>query len=120
VICIRRSKRVFLVSDSLNSGSSVLVSRIFVGRRQHFGCAVNHLFAVLIDADAVEDHVLVVIELAIAAHRHGQRVAHPYRAAEVQRLVDVDRARSGKLGAQQGGDQRAAPHAVGNDLGEHG
>ena len=35
---------------------------------------------------------------------------------ELQRLAQVNRAGAGKLGTQHGGNQRAAQHAVGNDL----
>ena len=36
-----------------------------------------------------------------------------------ERLVEVNRARAGEFGAEQGRDQRGSPHAMGNDFVKH-
>ncbi len=121
--------------QALGAGEQVLVARLAVeegdfrqldaraldllGRRQHLGRAADHRLAVLVGAHAVEEDVVVVVELARRRQRHGDGVAESDRAREMQRLVDVDGARAGELGAEHGGDQRAAPHAVGDHLLEH-
>jgi len=121
--------------EAPRAGEQVLVARLAVekgdfrqfdaraldllGRRQHFGRAADHRLAVLVGAHAVEEDVVVVVELARRRQRHGDGVAEADRAREVQRLVDVDGARAGELRAEHGGDQRAAPHAVGDHLLEH-
>ena len=87
--------------------------------REHLGLAGNHLKAVLVGAQALEDHVLVVVELLLAGHLHRDGVADLHRAREAQRLADIDGAGAGELGAEHGRDQRAAPHAVGDHLVEH-
>ena len=90
-----------------------------LGRREHLGFARDHLQAVLVGAQALEDHVLVVVELLLAGHLHRDGVADLHRPREAQRLADVDGAGAGELGAEDRGDQRAAPHAVGDHLVEH-
>ena len=92
----------------------------FLGGRQNFRLAGDHLQSILVGALAVEDDVLVVVEFLLARDLDGDGVADLYRAREAQRLADVDRARPGKLGAEHRGDERAAPHAVRDDLVEHG
>ena len=56
--------------------------------------------------------------LRLAGDRDRDGVADAHLAREVQRLVDIDRAGAGELGAEHVRDQRAAPHAVRDDLAE--
>ena len=91
----------------------------FLGRREHLGFARDHLQAVLVGAQAVEDDVLVVVELLLAGDLDGDLVADLDRTREAQRLADVDGAGTRKLGAEHGRDQRAAPHAVRDHFVEH-
>ena len=81
-------------------------------RRQHPGQAVQHGFAFLVHGLAIEFHLLALFDFAQHGGGHGQGVAHAHRAGEMQVLRHIDGARPGKLCAQQGGDQCAAPHAV--------
>jgi len=84
--------------------------------REHLGRAADDLLAFLVDAQAVEDHALVLGILLDAGDRHRDRVAQRDGPREAQGLVEVDGAGAGQLGAQHRGDERAAPHAVAHHL----
>ena len=51
------------------------LASVFLGRREHLGFARDHLQAVLVGAQAVEDDVLVVVELLLAGDLDGDLVA---------------------------------------------
>ena len=88
-------------------------------RRQHLGRSADDLLPVLVGAHAVENDVMVVVELARRRERDRDGVAQADRTREMQGLVYVDGARAGELRSEHGGDQRPAPHAVGDDLAKH-
>ena len=83
-----------------------------LGRCQHPGGAVQHTVAPLVHHLAVQFDPLLFLVLADDGGGHRQRVADAHRLGEVQRLVEVDGARPRELGAEQGGNERTAPHAV--------
>src|SRR5574343_274530 len=64
-------------------------------------------------------HVLVVLEFLFHRDGDGDAVTNGDRAGEVQLLVNQNGARTGQLGAEHGGNQRTAPHAVRHHLAEH-
>jgi hypothetical protein len=119
VISSRCSKRALRVSDSLKSGRLALRRLIFsVGASTSAVPLITFCPSWLVHT-CNRRPCDGCAELLFAGNGDGQRVADPHRQREVQRLVDVHRARAGELGAQHVGDQRAAPHAVGDDLAQH-
>ena len=87
-----------------------------LGRRDHLGHALDHHFTGLVGAKTVENQAAFFRLFLPHRHPHRHRFAQSDRAAEVQRLIEVDRAGSGQFGPKQRGNQRAAPHPVGDDL----
>ena len=59
---------------------------------------------------------MVVLELLAAGDGDGEGVADAYGAPEIQPLRHIYRAGAGEFGAQDRGDQGAAPHAVADHL----
>ena len=59
------------------------------GGRLDLGGAVDHLEAVLVDAQAVEQQVMVVLELLAAGDGDGEGVADAYGAPEIQPLRHI-------------------------------
>ena len=81
--------------------------------------AVDDDLSVLTDQPTIENDAL--IDCVLSAHRHGYHhgVAEYNGMPEVQCLAAVDCAGAWQLGAKHCGYQRAAPHAVRDDLMEH-
>lgn len=71
------------LSEMVISGSSTRLVLNFSGRGQHFSGAEYHLHAVLVDARAVANDVLVVGEHLLDRYRYGDRVAEPHRSREM-------------------------------------
>ena len=91
-----------------------------LGRRDHFGGAGDHYQAVLVRARAVEYDNFA--RWVFRAHDDlcGQCVARPDQVVEVKVMAAVDRAGPGQPGAEHGGKQRSAQHAVRNQPVQHG
>ena len=108
-----------LVVDMDLRGVVVLQAGNFLAGCQNLCRSDNDLQAFLIGAGAVENDVPVVIELLL--HRDGDDdpVANGDWTGEVQRLVDQNGAWAGKLSRQDGRNERAAPHAVGDGFAKH-
>ena len=85
------------------------------GGGQHARRAAEHAHAVLVVHHAHQLDRLLGVVLVGHGSGHGQRIANAHRAAEVQRLGQVDGAGPWKFGAQQRRDERSPPHAVGDD-----
>ncbi|KFB74530.1 MAG: hypothetical protein AW09_000165 [Candidatus Accumulibacter phosphatis] len=85
-------------------------------RRQHFGAARHHQQLILIEAGAVEDDVVVVIELLFDGDRYGDGVADGHRPRKVHGRFDQDRSRPRELRSQGGRHQRCGPHAVRDEI----
>jgi hypothetical protein len=85
----------------------------FAGRR-HRRLARDHGSSILVRAGAIEHDAAVGCIARGHGDRNAQRVADSNGLVELQRLRAIDRAGAGKPGAQDGGDQRCAPHAVGD------
>ena len=66
----------------------------------------------LVDAPAIELHDVAVGPLRACRDGRRNRIADAHRAEEPQVLGHVDGARTGELGPEHAGDQRAAPEAV--------
>ncbi len=73
-------------------------------------------FAALVDHLAVEADLVALGQFFACGHRGGHGVAQHHRVVERQRLIDVHRARPRQFGAEQVGQQHAAPHAVRHHL----
>ena len=84
------------------------------GGGQHPCRAVQHALAFLIEHLAIQLDTFGQVVFADHRGRHGERVTDANGFAEVQHLILINGAGAGKLGAQQGGNQGPAPHAVGN------
>ena len=93
--------------------------RNLLDRRDHFGEAGDHLFAALIGGAAIQQQAFLGRVLLFDRDRDGHGVAEQHGPCEPQRLIEIDRARSGQLRAEQGRDQRPAPHAVRHHLMKH-
>src|SRR5208283_5050494 len=90
-----------------------------LGRGDYLGATGDDHLALLVRAAAIERNPVLLRVLAGDRHRDGNRVSESDGFRELERLAEVDGARPGELGPQQGGDQGAAPHAVGDDLVKH-
>ncbi len=112
-------KALALVVDADRRAMKFLHVRDLLARGENLGGAAQDLQVFLIGGDAIENHMLVVIEFLLGRQGDGNRVADRHRPREMQALVDQDRAGAGKLGAEHGGNQRAAPHAMRHDFAEH-
>jgi hypothetical protein len=89
-----------------------------LGGRHHLGRAVDDLQPVLVDALAIEQQVVVVLEALGTGDGDGEGVANGDGAPELEGLAHIDGARPRKLGAENGGNQHAAPHGVADHLAE--
>jgi hypothetical protein len=87
-----------------------------LGWRLHLGGAGDDFVAELVDAPAIEDDSLLLQSFSPGRHRCGDRVTNADRCPEVRVLPYIDRPRTWQLGAEYGGDQRAGPHAMDDDL----
>ena len=91
----------------------------FLRRRNHARNAADDLVAMLVHHQTIQRQPLLGVILGADGHRHSQCVANADGAREMQVLIDIDRAGPWKDGAQQRGDQSAAPHAMGDHAMEH-
>ena len=89
-----------------------------LGGGHHLGGAVDDLQPVLVDALTVEQQVVVVLEALGTGDGDGERVTNGDRTPELEGLAHVNGARPRKLGAENGGNQHAAPHGVADHLAE--
>jgi len=117
-----------LVDDGPEFGAAVMQQHFgqhrarpayLFGWRQNRCRPVDHGLAVLIGAQAIEDDALFFVVLAGCRDADRDRVADADRTSEFQGLADIDSSGAGKVGAEHGGDQGAAPHAVSDDLVKH-
>ena len=88
-------------------------------RRDHLGGAGDDGLALLVRTRAIEGDAVPLRVLRLRRDRHGDAVARRNGPPEAQRLPEVDGAGAGELRPQEGGDERPAPHPVGDDLVEH-
>ena len=86
------------------------------GRRDDLGGAVDGDLSVLIGDAALQQDGFVLRLLLFHRDADHDRVADHNGTEEGERLAAINRSRSGKFRAQHRGDQRAAPHAVGDDV----
>ena len=85
-------------------------------RGQHQGLAADDFVSVLIDGDAFQPDGFLFRIFFDDPNSHADRVADFDRLAELKGLAQIDGSRSRQAHAEQGGDERAAPHAVGDDF----
>ena len=81
---------------------------------------MQHALPFLIENLAVELDALFGFVLADHGGGHCQRVADANGLGEMQHLIEINRARTGKLRSEQGGNQGTPPHAVRNDAMKQG
>ena len=89
-------------------------------RRHQLGFALEHHLALLVGDQAVHLDALFLVVLFGHRRHHGQGVTDAHRLGELQLLAQVNRAGAGKLGAEQGRNQRRAQHAMRDHAVEHG
>ena len=89
-----------------------------LGGGHHLGGPVDDLQAVLVDAQAFEQQMMVVLEALGAGDGDREGVADGDRAPELEGLAHIDGAGAGEFGAEDGRDQHAAPHGVAHHLAE--
>jgi hypothetical protein len=80
--------------------------------------ALQDGFAILIGADGFQPDEAFLVLLLQHGHGRGDGVARKNRLGEGDGLAEIDAAGTGQGGAQNGGDQRRRPHAMGNRLAE--
>ena len=86
---------------------------------QHRSLAVQHGLAMLVHDTAGQLHRALLVILGQHLHRGRDRVTHKHRLHETEGLAQVDGARPWEARSQNGGDDRARPHAVAHDLLHH-
>jgi len=88
--------------------------------RLHQGLALDRGLAILVHATARQRDATPGLVLGADGDADRESVAHAHRRAEFQCLAQIDGAGAGQPRAEHGRDQRAAPHAMGDDAVELG
>jgi len=81
-------------------------------RGDDLGDAVDHLEPVLIDGQAFEDDTAIFRVLLLDGDAGGEGIPHGDGAMETQVLAHIDGAGAGELVAEDGREERSAPHGM--------